>query len=76
MDAVRAAIAAEYRGLEIVAEVPIDGEPALIVHSPATEALVRSLDDLAKWFGTHRVSAPAVQPGPNPKTRPKQGVLF
>jgi hypothetical protein len=47
---VRRLIASEYSKLEIVAEVPIDGVPALIVYGPATEAIVRTPEELDQRF--------------------------
>lgn len=64
--AVRRLIAREYRDLEIVAQVPIDGVDALIVCGPATEALVRTPDDLRKWFPAgHPQPATVVPSGRN-----------
>ena len=47
---VRRLIACEYAHLEIVAEVPIDGVQALIVYGPASEAIVRTPEELDQRF--------------------------
>lgn len=69
--AVRAAVAADYPELEIRAEITLRDKTGprtcLVVTGPATEALVSSVSDLARWFGSRRVvpapTAEATRPG-------------